>query len=100
MMKWSQDLVPAEDVHQPEDEPSILDVGEGADDSDISLAAIIGAMTDGIQSIADAEDIDDESNEEQVEEKEMGRGKHRKTANCLYNQNQFWQHDDEGSDEE
>jgi hypothetical protein len=82
--KRSQDLVPAENMSQPEDQP--LTINEGVDDdTDVPLAAVIGAIINGtvptsfamqdeggLESIADAKHTDDESSDEYCVEEEMG----------------------------
>ena len=125
--KRAQDLIPPDDVHQPEDNVTSglfgIDDDVGVDDSDVTMDVLIESIASrrsipegfilteagGIASNADAEGLDEDNVTTLVttiqgvggdmgDDEKRGRGKRRKTANRLYNSKDFWRYNDSDSD--
>jgi hypothetical protein len=106
----SENRVPPENDPQPED---IVDSENGSveDDSDVPLQVLIQELTEkkvrkgfaindmgALVADSDAERFEstvDDGNDNVVED--LGRGKRHKHPNRLYNNNTFWCHDDDNS---
>ena len=121
--KRAQDLVPPDDVHQPEDNATsglvVVDDDVGVDDSDVTMEVLLESMAGrgipegfilteegGISSNANAEGLDEDDvtivqgigGDVEADETQRGRGKRRKTANRLYNSKDFWRYNESDSD--